>query len=409
MREDWKELPISDLLDVSIGGVWGSDPGIDEIDVSVYRQTEFDDDGKLLMPSDALRSITKNQLKSRRLEAGDVLMQKSAGTPTLPGRVVVVPPEIERNATCSNFLHLLRANTRICNPQFLFWYLWFNHQSGRAFEFQRGTNIRNLDLNQYLDQRVMLPPLQEQRRIVDLMSAVDSYIAALQQQADAARSARSAVLSKLLSAGGEDWTETTLGDVLAIQSGFAFSTSDWTVKGYPVIKINNVRDGKVSTESCSFIADPIPQGAEKFLLKKGDLLITLTGEIGATGTVEQNFPMYLNQRVGRVSIHKESKVLLQYLAVLFNYPPVRAEMWSLGKGNAQLNISPKSIHEIEVNLPPLSEQRWTIEIISSMDEVIRSTEQAVADAKSLRSGLLSDLLSGAHEIPESYDQLLGAA
>ncbi|MBM4077231.1 MAG: restriction endonuclease subunit S, partial [Planctomycetes bacterium] len=268
---------------------------------------------------------------------------------------------------------------------------------------------RSLSWETFSNLEFVVPSFQEQRRIVDLIASVDSYIAALQQQADAARSARSAVLSELLSAGGDDWTETTLGDVLAIQSGFAFSTSDWTVKGYPVIKINNVRDGKVSTESCSFIADPIPQGAEKFLLKKGDLLITLTGEIGATGTVEQNFPMYLNQRVGRVSIHKESKVLLQYLAVLFNYPPVRAEMWSLGKGNAQLNISPKSIHEIEVNLPPLSEQRWTIEIISSMDEVIRSTEQAVADAKSLRSGLLSDLLSGAHEIPTSYDRFLKAA
>ena len=48
-------------------------------------------------------------------------------------------------------------------------------------------------------------------------------------------------------------------------------------------------------------------------------------------------------------------------------------------------------------------------IMSSMDEVIRSTEQAVVDAKNLRSGLLSDLLSGNHEIPASYDSLLGAA
>jgi hypothetical protein len=44
-----------------------------------------------------------------------------------------------------------------------------------------------------------------------------------------------------------------------------------------------------------------------------------------------------------------------------------------------------------------------------MDDVIQSTERAVVDAKSLRSGLLSDLLSGEHEIPASYDPLLGAA
>ncbi len=256
---------------------------------------------------------------------------------------------------------------------------------------------------------ILLPPLVQQKRIVDVVSSVDAYIDSLQQQADSARTARNAVLHEFLSAGGDDWTETTLGKVLSIQSGFAFSTNDWASEGYPVIKINNVRDGKVSTESCSYIADPIPQGAEKFLLQRGDLLITLTGEIGATGTVHQTFPMYLNQRVGKVSVLDETQVHLAFLAVLFNFPPIRAEMWSLGKGNAQLNISPKSIQEIVVNLPPLEHQKWIVEIVSSIDDVIQLTEQAVADAKNLRSGLLSDLLSGEHEIPASYDKFLGAA
>ena len=44
-----------------------------------------------------------------------------------------------------------------------------------------------------------------------------------------------------------------------------------------------------------------------------------------------------------------------------------------------------------------------------MDDVIQGTEQAVTDAKNLRSGLLSDLLSGEHEIPMSYDKFLKAA
>jgi hypothetical protein len=44
-----------------------------------------------------------------------------------------------------------------------------------------------------------------------------------------------------------------------------------------------------------------------------------------------------------------------------------------------------------------------------MDDVIQTTEQAVTNAKNLRSGLLSDLLSGEHEIPESYDVFVGAA
>jgi hypothetical protein len=57
----------------------------------------------------------------------------------------------------------------------------------------------------------------------------------------------------------------------------------------------------------------------------------------------------------------------------------------------------------------MDEQRRIVNAVSSIDEVIQSTEQAVFNAKTLRSGLLSDLLSGEHEIPASYDLLLGAA
>jgi type I restriction enzyme S subunit len=201
--DDWTETDINSLLAISIGGVWGSDPGVDEIDVFVYRQTEFDDNGTLSMPSDAIRSITKNQLKSRTLQPGDVLMQKSAGSPKLPGRVVVVPPDIEGNATCSNFLHLLRADRHKCNPLFLFWYLWLNHQSGRAFEFQRGTNIKNLDLNQYLAQQVQLPPISEQNRIVEILTSMDEVIRSTEKAVVDAKALQSGLLSDLLSGNHE--------------------------------------------------------------------------------------------------------------------------------------------------------------------------------------------------------------
>jgi hypothetical protein len=53
------------------------------------------------------------------------------------------------------------------------------------------------------------------------------------------------------------------------------------------------------------------------------------------------------------------------------------------------------------------EQKRIVETISSMDDGIEASERAVAAAKNLRSGLLSDLLSGEHEIPKSYDELMG--
>jgi len=197
--DDWIQTTVGEVMSTSIGGIWGEDAGADELDVFVYRQTEFDDDGCLSMPSDAIRSVSRNQLKSRRLLAGDILLQKSAGTPNLPGRVVIVPPGIEENATCSNFLQLIRADATKCDSRFLFWELWLRHKSGGAFEFQRGTNIRNLDLKQYFAQSLQLPPLAEQQRIVEIVSSIDLAIQSTERAVADAKSLRSGLLSELLS------------------------------------------------------------------------------------------------------------------------------------------------------------------------------------------------------------------
>jgi type I restriction enzyme S subunit len=175
-NQSWPTISIRELAVVCTGGIWGSDPGIDEVDVFVYRQTEFRDDGRLSRGSCVSRSVSKRQLESRMLQPGDILLQKSAGTPSLPGRVVIVPNSIEPDSTCSNFLQLLRANPKKCEPQFLFWALWYRHRRGVSLEFQRGTNIRNLDLDRYLGQTVRLPSRIEQQILLHRVSLVEDLI-----------------------------------------------------------------------------------------------------------------------------------------------------------------------------------------------------------------------------------------
>jgi type I restriction enzyme S subunit len=95
--------------------------------------------------------------------------------------------------------------------------------------------------------------------------------------------------------------------------------------------------------------------------------------------------------------------------LVINDSAFRVKAQSLLTGTTRQRISRSNLAKIVLVAPSVAEQRRIVEIVSSMDGVIRSAEQVVSDAKLLRSGLLSDLLSGRHEIPESYDRLLGAA
>jgi type I restriction enzyme S subunit len=201
----WSRTPLNDLLERSIGGVWGGEPGTEEIDVTVVRSTEFTASGVLNFDTRVPRSITNNQLHSRELRDGDVLVEKSGGGPLQPvGRVVFVNGMIPKNVVCSNFVQLITPDRKRAIPEFIFLVMWNWHSIGRTLEYQaQTTGIRNLRTQDYLSQIVDVPPLEEQLRIVEIIRSVDRVISSTEITISNSRNLRAALLSDLLSGNHE--------------------------------------------------------------------------------------------------------------------------------------------------------------------------------------------------------------
>ena len=264
----------------------------------------------------------------------------------------------------------------------------------------RGTTVPHVSPGALSAISLTLPPLSEQQRIVDVIGAVDAYIAALRQQADDARAARNAVLHELLTDGGDDWTETTLGALVNIQKGKKpLLLGDNTTTGQPYLTADVLRGSAPSQFVLqSALATCVQlQGNETILLwdgaGAGDVFRSTTGVLAST--------------MAKLAIKPTSLISEDYLyLVVMNASP---EIKSSCRGTTVPHVSPGALSAISLTLPPLSEQKRIVGIFSAMDGVVTATEKAVSDAHELRSGLLSNLLSGDHEIPESYDRLLGAA
>jgi type I restriction enzyme S subunit len=203
--DDWTETTVCDLLSRSIGGVWGTEPGTDQEEVTVVRSTEFTKSGILNFATGVPRSIKSSQLSSRTLAEGDILLEKSGGGPEQPvGRVVYVQADIPPRFVCSNFIQLLTPIRQRVVPRFLFLVMWLWHFQNKTLEYQaQTTGIRNLRTPAYLDQFIALPPLVEQERIVEIVSSIDDVIQSADQAVADAKSLRSGLLSDLLSGAHE--------------------------------------------------------------------------------------------------------------------------------------------------------------------------------------------------------------
>ena len=257
--------------------------------------------------------------------------------------------------------------------------------------------------------KVLLPPLPDQKRIVDLISSVDTYIETLQQQLENAKRSRSAVLHELLNVGGEGWLRSALSEICTmIKRGQAPSYTEQ--KSVTVLNQKCVRNGRIQFEFARQTDSNIKPISEWAYLRAEDTLVNSTG-VGTLGRVAfvgiQDEPLTVDSHLTIVRADK-NKIQPSFLGLSLHFREADIEGLAAGS-SGQTELSREALGNLIITIPPLQEQKRIVEIISAMDAVVNQTQLAITEAQNLRSGLLSDLLSGEHEIPASYDKVMGAA
>jgi type I restriction enzyme S subunit len=183
-----------------------------------------------------------------------------------------------------------------------------------------------------------------------------------------------------------------LGDLVTFTGGYSFKSSDWKESGVPVLKIANVRNGEVTLDGCSFVNLEVADQTTNYAVTKGDLLMTLTGEIGAMGFYQHSLESRLNQRLCKVEVKDPSKVSIEYIHFFLTSPNARQTMWAMSKGAAQANISVKDIATLQLPLPPLEEQKRIVEQLDVQLYKLEKSRESLLKLKLLLKSLSRSLL-----------------
>jgi type I restriction enzyme S subunit len=189
------------------------------------------------------------------------------------------------------------------------------------------------------------------------------------------------------------WEIKRLGDVCELMNGYAFQSKQYTDEGYFVIRIGNVQDGYIELNNPRYIKLK-DEKQKKFILQSGDILISLTGNVGRVGAIqEEHLPAVLNQRVAKIAIKKEQRTDNEYFLHFLSSEYFISELIKAGRRAAQQNISTTDIENLQIPLPPLPEQQ---RIVAILDEAFPAIAKAKANAE--------QNLKNAKELFESYLQ-----
>ena len=183
-----------------------------------------------------------------------------------------------------------------------------------------------------------------------------------------------------------EWKKVKLGDYIDVLSGFAYKSKDFSDSGIPVIKIKNVCPPYISLEDLSYVPNSIAFQNPRYILKKGDVLIAMTGShinqiasvVGRVGRVRYDDVTVLNQRVGKIVNKDDSLSCLDFIYYYLSQYEVKVELAQKAGGAAnQANISPSDIKNLMIPCPPLEVQNRIATILSRYDSLIENYQKQI--------------------------------
>lgn len=199
----------------------------------------------------------------------------------------------------------------------------------------------------------------------------------------------------------EGWEYKKLGNVCDIfgRIGFRGYTKSDLVKtpkeGAITLSPSNIINGEMNYDKCSYISWAKYEESPEIKIKIGDILLVKTASVGKTAIVK-SLPHEATINPQFV-VFKNIKIDNYYLSYFLKSQIAQQFIWSIAKGAAAQTVSQKNLSELQVPIPPLSEQQQIVEYLDAqfkrIDALKANAEQQLQAAKDLFQAVLKELLT----------------
>lgn len=302
---------------------------------------------------------------------------------------------------------VVREDSR-CSARFLWLYLQ-HHKDDLIVSRMKGTANVSLSLRSLGEVPVALPPLDEQRRIVDLIGAVDDAIEAADESATTTASALRAMTSALIARPDPSSTMVELGQITTLAGGHAFPTdlqgkSSGTFPFYKVSDMNRDGNEVFMTGAANWVDD---EDRDALRFRTWPIGTVIFPKVGAALHTEKRRVLDVEGAFDNnvMGVSPGDSILPGYLLAYLE----TVRLGELAQPGAVPSINQGHVASLRIPLPSLDVQRERVATIDAARAAASESSMLATSLRSLRSNLLTALLSGEHEIPATYDAVLEGA
>ena len=261
----------------------------------------------------------------------------------------------------------------------------------------RGVAQNNINLSILRNLSVPLPPLEEQRKIAVILDKISGLIAGRRQQLD---KLDELVKSRFIELFGDPKSNPKGYPICRLSEHIEFLTSGsrgWAQ--YCVdngsewfITIKNVKDCHISTDNMQPINAPNNSEAKRTKVQEGDLLISITADLGRSGVVTKGIAdhgAYINQHLTCIRLNKEILNPL-YVAFFMESPAGREQFESKNQSAVKAGLNFNSINSLQLYVPPMDEQSTFVKFVAQTDKSKLAIQKSLEKLETLKKALMQE-------------------
>ncbi|MCK5592157.1 MAG: restriction endonuclease subunit S [Candidatus Pacebacteria bacterium] len=401
MKTNWQTKKLGDILDIERGGsprpinsfLTDNKNGINWIKIGDTKNVnKYIESTRQKIKPEGLK-------KSRLVKEGDFILSNSMsfGKPYI----------MKTTGAIHDGWLVLRPKSNNIDQDFLYLILGSPLVFKQFDNLAAGSTVRNLNIGLVKSVQIPLPPLSEQKRIVKILDGVFGKIETAKKNAEKNLQNSKELFESYLQgvfADCEDWEEDKLGSLtLKIGSGATprGGKKSYKKEGISLVRSMNVHDRNFVEKNLAFINDIQAEKLSNVTLKKGDVLLNITGASVTRCCVfpEKYLPARVNQHVSIIRLKQES-VDCNFLNYLLTSKYYKDQLLEIGEqGATRQAITKAQLEDFTISFPKsLSEQKQIVKKLDALSKQTKKLEknyqQKIDDLDELKKSVLQKAFNG---------------
>lgn len=254
--------------------------------------------------------------------------------------------------------------------------------------------VKHLSAKELNKVKVPLPPLEEQRRIAALLDKVSDLITKRRAQLD---KLDLLVKARFVEMFGAPVTNPYGYPVHQLSDYIEFLTSGsrgwaqyFSDEGEYFITIKNVKNCRITLNDVQHIVPPDNAEAKRTKVQEGDLLISITADLGRTGVVTKEIAdhgAYINQHLTCIRLNQK-EVLPLYVAYYMESDAGKGQFQAKNQSAVKAGLNFNSINTLRLMVPPKEQQGLFINFVEQTDKSKMTIQQGLDKLETLKKALM---------------------